>query len=1375
MLRYFLILAVAFTDYLSFGQATLYSTDFETPLMDWTLSGDLGPNSLIKGICAGNGASGAGIRSIYVSQGGPDSGCGANGIDQYSYTNSATGSLTVIAYTTINATCASSLETLFDYRVEGSAPQDHADLIYSTNGGTTWNTVSTLAQSALWTNTTISLPGSLSFSSFLLGVSFTYDNSNVTGVPLAIDNFKVQGTDTQSPVVTCLVADEQSVNASCLAIADNYSKYIVSLSDNCTDSALITVTQSIPEFSIIPVNPGNSTTVTLTVTDESGNTDQCTITLNIIDADNPVINSCPPNGNIPLNTSCSAVLGDYTGSVIAMDNCGAPLTITQSPAPGFPINGANVTTIVTMLVEDVFGNSEQCSFDMTTIDNSFPTITCPGTLNIEANTFCQAVLQDYTSMAIVSDNCVSNSSMFVSQSPLPSSTISGDQVVTLTLTGGLPSTPQTCQFTVQLIDVTAPSIVCPSTVTALNLNVSCETAVPDLTGIVTWGDNCSSLIANMTLTQSPLAGTLISTDQLITITATDEAGNSSSCTVNQIVQDIIPPSLTCPSDQFENADNACSAILPDYTSLVTNTDNCSILNNVVYTQSPAPTATFSIPTLVTISGTDGAGNIGTCSFLAIPVDIIAPMISCPPGSTIGTNSGCNYTLTDLSGGAVVSDNCVSSANLIITQAPSPGTVLAAGTHAIAITVADLENNQNTCSFNITVIDQTAPTVICPGVQSVNVGSNCSSILGNYTGLVSLNDNCTAPAQLTVTQSPAVGATITANTMVTMTVTDVTGNSGSCNFITTIIDTENPVIDCPSTFDVAINSSCQYAVPDLSAEVTGTDNCSSLSNMTITQNPASGIIESSLTAVLITLSDEQGNSATCITTLTPLDTDTPQITCPTPLPVNNGTSCDYTLGFFGTLAPVLDNCSDFAVIQTPPAGTIVQVGSTNIILEVIDAGGNTAECSFELVVNETQAPTITCPSNIVSCDPVVTYANPVFNDNCVSTTILAQTDATGLSSGDTFPIGTTTLSYTATDISGNVSGCSFQVQVLGLPSTAVISEDTISLCQQTSTVVQADPVSVGTGEWTILSGQATFNNQFANLTGVNNLAYGTTILVWTVTTPTCGTSSDTIILIVSQPPLPASALDTLYACNSTSVQLSAGVPLYGIGTWTTEQGASIANINLSTSAANNLSPGWNLFIWTVTSGACPSSADTMNVFVTPVASIEQADTALCIEDGAIVLNGTTPLADQSVSWILISGSGDVADFSDPSTTIDDYGLGTNIILYLMEHDDCPSTTDTLTIVATLCEGFNPVFPTVITPNFDGRNDLFIIAYLEKVYPDCQVTIFNRWGAVVYESIGYEDPWDGTYKGEDLPMGTYFYKVELNDENSTVYDGPISIIR
>ena len=1119
MLRYLLLVAVAISSCLSFGQATLYSTDFETPLMDWTIAGDPGPNSFIKNICAGNGASGAGIRSMYISQGGPDAGCGATGVDQYTYTNSAAGSLTVIAYTTIDATCASALEAVFDYKVEGSAPQDRGELIYSTNGGASWNTASILNQATNWTQTTVSLPVGLNFSTFLLGVSFTYDNTNVTGVPLAIDNFTVQGTDTQDPIVTCPAAINVAVNGSCQAIADDYTKNILTLSDNCTDSALIVLTQNIPESSVIPVVPGGSTTVTVTATDESGNTDQCIITLNIIDADNPVITVCPPNTNLAVNSSCSAVLGNYVGLLTATDNCGSPLTITQSPAPGLVINGAGVTTNVTMTVEDAFGNTDQCSFDVNTIDNTLPTITCPGTQTLNANASCQAALLDYTGLAVYSDNCVSNSSMFVSQSPLPSTVINSNQVVTLTLTGGVPATPQTCTFTVQLLDITAPNVICP-VATVLDLNSSCEAAVPDFTGAVTWSDNCTSVASNMTFTQSPIAGTIISTNQVITVTATDAAGNSSTCTVNQTVQDIIPPSMTCPANQNVNSNAACFAVMPDYTSLVSDVENCFFVTDVVYSQSPAPASTFNSPTTVTISGTDESGNVGTCTFTVTPVDVIAPSITCPSPSTVGTNSGCNYSLADLTGGAVVSDNCTSVSSLILSQSPVSGTSLPLGSNSITLTVADLAGNSNTCSFNITVTDQTAPTAFCPGAQSVSVDANCSGTLGNYTGLVTLNDNCNSAAQLTLTQSPSAGSTITGNTVVTMSVTDQNGNTGSCNFTATVIDTEDPTLTCPPTFDVAINSSCQYAVPDLSTEITGTDNCSSFSNMTVTQNPPVGNIEGSLTAVLITLTDEQGNSATCITTLTPIDTEVPQITCPSPAPINNGTLCDYTLGFYGTLAPVLDNCSDFAITQTPAAGTVVQVGTTNIVLEVMDAGGNTALCSFDLVINETQAPTITCPSNIISCDPVVTYIDPVFNDNCVAT--LSQTDVTGLSSGDTFPIGTTTLTYTATDVSGNDASCSFQVQVLGLPTPAVITEDTISLCQQTSTVVEADPVTVGTGEWSLFSGQATFNNQFANLTGVNNLGYGTNILVWTVTTPSCGTSSDTIRVIVSQPPLPASA-------------------------------------------------------------------------------------------------------------------------------------------------------------------------------------------------------------------------------------------------------------
>ena len=44
---------------------------------------------------------------------------------------------------------------------------------------------------------------------------------------------------------------------------------------------------------------------------------------------------------------------------------------------------------------------------------------------------------------------------------------------------------------------------------------------------------------------------------------------------------------------------------------------------------------------------------------------------------------------------------------------------------------------------------------------------------------------------------------------------------------------------------------------------------------------------------------------------------------------------------------------------------------------------------------------------------------------------------------------------------------------------------------------------------------------------------------------------------------------------------------------------------------------------------------------------------------------------------------------------------------------------------------------------------------------EVNIYNRWGENMYHSIGYSNPWDGTYKGEKLPVATYYYVLNLND--------------
>ncbi len=920
-------------------------------------------------------------------------------------------------------------------------------------------------------------------------------------------------------------------------------------------------------------------------------------------------------------------------------------------------------------------------------------------------------------------------------------------------------------------DTQIPTITCP-TPTTVYLNTGCEGSIPDYTTSVAWFDNCTTSSSLMTFNQSPVGGTWVSSSQQVTLTITDPSGNSSSCSFTQPILDTISPSLVCPPNQSVPFTFGCNSLFDNYIPLVTTTENCFFGNNLTFSQSPQAGTTFGATQIVTITAIDDAGNDGSCSFTITPSDQTAPTIVCPTNSTVNTNVDCSHVLS-AGTPALISDNCTPEASLIIVQSPAPGTALPLGTHTITYTIYDAIGLNASCAYQVTVLDLSPPVITCPSNQNITINEACSGVVDNYVGLASATDNCTATAQLILTQTPPQGTTISENTAITISTTDIAGNTETCIFTAVVIDTINPLFTlCPASIDVVIDNSCNYLVPNLATVIVGNDNCTASSNLTVTQNPLVGVTESGLTAALITLIDQQGNSTSCVTMLTPIDNVTPSITCPSPQPVNNGVNCNFTLPFYGSTALVLDNCQNYSITQTPIQGTVVQAGVNNILLEVMDAGGNISECSFNVTINEIVLPTITCPNDIATCDPLVNYTAPSFNDNCVAS--IAQTDLSGLTSGSTFPVGFTTQEYTVTDVSGNATTCSFQVQVLESPAPAVILDDTISICGLTSVVVNAEAATSGVGEWTLISGQAAFNNQFANSTGVNNLVYGTSYIAWTITSPSCGTTADTLVLIASHIPLPASTQDTIYTCAEDSVVLLSNVPLYGTGLWSTNLDGVISDPISSSTSATSLSNGWNDFIWTITSGACPSTSDTLRVFAVTNPIIAQEDTSVCIENGLLNLSATLPIDQQTPSWYFIQGGGVIDGQFTSNPSINDWLLGNDVLVYTLEHPVCATVSDTLIVAASLCEGFNPVFPTIITPNFDGLNDLFVINYLEKVYPDCEVTIFNRWGSVVFKSIGYEKPWDGTYNGQNLPIGTYFYNVDLNDTTGKEYHGSISII-
>jgi gliding motility-associated-like protein len=82
---------------------------------------------------------------------------------------------------------------------------------------------------------------------------------------------------------------------------------------------------------------------------------------------------------------------------------------------------------------------------------------------------------------------------------------------------------------------------------------------------------------------------------------------------------------------------------------------------------------------------------------------------------------------------------------------------------------------------------------------------------------------------------------------------------------------------------------------------------------------------------------------------------------------------------------------------------------------------------------------------------------------------------------------------------------------------------------------------------------------------------------------------------------------------------------------------------------------------------------------------------------------------------------------------------------------------------------------ISPNGDGINDVWNIGEIER-FPTCQIEVFDRWGQSVFKSVGYQQAWDGTYKGRYLPTAAYYYVIELNSLEVTIPPilGTISIV-
>lgn len=248
------------------------------------------------------------------------------------------------------------------------------------------------------------------------------------------------------------------------------------------------------------------------------------------------------------------------------------------------------------------------------------------------------------------------------------------------------------------------------------------------------------------------------------------------------------------------------------------------------------------------------------------------------------------------------------------------------------------------------------------------------------------------------------------------------------------ETVNPMIlGCPSNITVGNDLGLCTKTVSWTAPVVS-DNCVGANLVQTAGLPAGSAFPKGTTSITYLATDAAGNTATCSFTVTVTDNENPVIAgCPASISVSTDPGmCTATVSWTNPTAT--DNCAGVTLVQTagPPSGSAFPTGITNIVYTATDAEGNSSTCSFNVAVTDEELPVFgSCPGNIVIssdpgvCSANVSWTNPLSFDNC-SITLSVQT--AGLPNGSAFPLGTTLVSYTATDASGNASTCSFNVTV-----------------------------------------------------------------------------------------------------------------------------------------------------------------------------------------------------------------------------------------------------------------------------------------------------------------------------------------------------------
>lgn len=193
--------------------------------------------------------------------------------------------------------------------------------------------------------------------------------------------------------------------------------------------------------------------------------------------------------------------------------------------------------------------------------------------------------------------------------------------------------------------------------------------------------------------------------------------------------------------------------------------------------------------------------------------------------------------------------------------------------------------------------------------------------------------------------------------------------------------------------------------------------------------------------------------------------------------------------------------------------------------------------------------------------------------------------------------------------------------------------------------------------------------------------------------------------------------------------------------------------------------------TTDKGCKSSKTGTIEITPKPLARF------IYLNNAQVGLGATVQFRDTSFyakTWFWNFGNGDTSLKQHPICYYKENGKYP-VKLTITDQFGCPSSYSLEVKIATIVTEITKLVPNVITPNNDGKNDVWRLDFIDVYFPNSEIEIFNRWGDKIFRSVGYSNAWDGSYKGEALPVGAYFYTINLKDGETPIIKGTVTLVK